>query len=205
MAAVVKSLLRGKSLLQAILAYWVAPLVGESPSKVKADRTPIKTLYELLKEAEAALLGPISGNGLLSLSKDFKKEYYRRLQTDAQCMLPSYNHQLPTGSEAGRFLALDVGGSTLRVALVALHGRQTTSSGQHSEIVSIKNFCIGKVVKDLEGMAFFEWMAERISETLAAGSPRKHSRESPLPVSLAWSFPIEYVFRRNKSLILLSY
>ncbi|OAQ78662.1 hexokinase-1 [Purpureocillium lilacinum] len=187
-AAIVKSLLRGKSLIQAILSYWIKPL-GPNGSASKRKKAS-KSLQEFLKEAEAALLGPVSGDGLLQLSAGLKTQFFERLQTDMECMLPSYSHQLPTGGEAGQYLALDVGGSTLRVALVELRGREA-EEGKQSEIVSMRNFKIGKPIKDLEGMAFFDWMGERIQEVVSAGLNRGHSLEKPLPVALAWSFPIE--------------
>ncbi|ETS00754.1 hexokinase-1 [Trichoderma reesei RUT C-30] len=181
-AAVVKSLLRGKSLIQAILAYWL--------SGNKKDSVPKKTLQQFLKDAEAALVGPISGNGLQEISAKLKEQILEGLNVDMQCMLPSYSHQLPAGSEVGQYLALDVGGSTLRVALVELRGRGVGSENA-TEIVSIQNYRITKDVKDLEGMAFFEWMAARITETIQSTLNRPHSAENPLPIALAWSFPIE--------------
>ena len=186
-AAIVKSLLRGKSLIQAILAYWVSPITGR-----RGSGSSTKTLAEFLKEAETKLLGPVSGDGLQELSAGLKAQFIDRLRTDMLCMLPSYSHQLPFGAETGQFLALDVGGSTLRVAVVELRGRDA-EAGKQSEIVSMRNFKIGKDIKDLKGMLFFEWMAERIAETLNAGVDREHSAEKPLPLALAWSFPIEYV------------
>lgn len=188
MAAVVKSLLRGKTLIQAILSYWLS-----GNKKGKETGAQKKTLQQFLKDAEAALVGPISGDGLQELSVKLKQQILDALQADVQCMLPSYSHQLPVGSEYGQFLALDVGGSTLRVALVELRGREKGSENA-TEIVSMQNYRITKEVKDLEGIAFFEWMAARITETIQTTLNREHSVEKPLPVSMAWSFPIEYVF-----------
>jgi hexokinase len=107
-----------------------------------------------------------------------------------ECMLPSYSHQLPRGTEVGRFVALDVGGSTLRVALVELCGRMS-NIGEESRIVSMRNFHITPEIKALEGMAFFDWMAERILETLSAELDQHDGSDGPLPMSMAWSFPIE--------------
>jgi hexokinase len=46
-------------------------------------------------------------------------------------------------------------------------------------------------VKQLKGVAFFDWMAERIEETI---SGHAHGLENDvLSMGLAWSFPIEYV------------
>ncbi|PNY24472.1 Phosphotransferase [Tolypocladium capitatum] len=187
-AAFVKSLLRGKSLIQAILAYWMPPAIPSSTSSEPKGSS--KSLHEFLKEAEVALLGPVSGNGLVELSAGLKTQLFERLQTDPDCMLPTYSHQLPTGSECGQYLALDVGGSTLRVALVKLRGRGA-DEGERSEIVSMRSFRIDQAIKDLEGMAFFNWMGQRIRETLSTGLNREHSLGKPLPVALAWSFPIE--------------
>ncbi|KAI8681405.1 Phosphotransferase [Fusarium keratoplasticum] len=190
LAAIIKSLLRGKSLVQAILAYWIRPVKLGTDGKPRVDTTSRQTIQEFLKEAEALLLGPVDRDGLQQLSRDLREQLLDRLQTDMQCMLPSYSHQLPRGTECGRFLALDVGGSTLRVALVELRGR-TAGVGEESKIVSIQNYYIGPEIKALEGMAFFDWMAERILETLSAELEEHRSPDHPLPMSMAWSFPIE--------------
>ncbi|KJZ76925.1 hypothetical protein HIM_03802 [Hirsutella minnesotensis 3608] len=186
--AILKSLLRGKSLLQAFLAYWTRPLSTSRPPFTPLP--PAKSLQEFLKEAETALLGPVSGHGLLNLSSGLEKQFLERLRTDMECMLPSYSHQLPTGCESGQYVALDVGGSTLRVALVELRGRSAGGT-QQSEILSLQEFRIDRHVKALEGMAFFSWMADRIRQTLSTGLKREYSPEKPLPMALAWSFPIE--------------
>ncbi|RDA93873.1 hypothetical protein CP533_4537 [Ophiocordyceps camponoti-saundersi (nom. inval.)] len=187
-AVVIKSLLRGKSFIQAILAFSVSPLAIGRP--VLTRKPSRRSLHEFLKEAEAALLDPVSGHGLLDLAAGLKGQFLDRLQTDPQSMLPSYSHELPTGGEAGQYVALDVGGSTLRVALVELRG-QDDGEGARSDIVSMRNFRIGKAVKDLQGMAFFDWMAGRICDTLSSDLSREHGPDKPLPLALAWSFPLE--------------
>lgn len=185
LAAIVKSLLRGRYLARAMLAYCISPVTAK-----KGSRKQSKTLHEFLKEAEAALLGPISGEGLQEISTGLKKQFVERLQKDKQCMLPSYSHQLPLGTEQGEYVALDVGGSTLRVAVVALRGRDAAVDKQ-SEIISMHSYRINKDVKNLQGMQFFGWMAEKVKETLAGSCNYANSPEKPLPVACAWSFPIE--------------
>ncbi|KAH7319811.1 hypothetical protein B0I35DRAFT_352711 [Stachybotrys elegans] len=189
-AAIVKSLIRGKSLIQAILAYWVNPLVVDANGKSSINRSALKPIQEFLKEAEAALIGPVSGDGLLGLSSGLKKEFIERLRSDPQCMIPSYVHQLPTGEEKGHYLALDVGGSTLRVALIGLKGFQPEAARIVSEVVSIRSFRIDQPIKALEGMAFFDWMAARIVETLDERQVKEESNQA-IPMALSWSFPIE--------------
>ncbi|KAF7559958.1 hypothetical protein G7046_g4197 [Stylonectria norvegica] len=190
LAAIVKSLLRGKTLIQAILAYCMSPLASKQDTKASSFASTQRTVQEFLKEAEALLLGPISGDGLRALSDGLKKQYIESLQTHMECMLPSYSYQLPEGTECGRFLSLDVGGSTLRVALVELRGR-VCEDGEESKIISIKSYHITPAIKDLEGMEFFNWMAQRISDTLEDGPEEGGTPERPLPMALAWSFPIE--------------
>ncbi|KEY66880.1 hypothetical protein S7711_05234 [Stachybotrys chartarum IBT 7711] len=189
-AAIVKSLIRGKSLIQALLSFWISPLVIETVGKPQITTTPIQTVQEFLKEAEASLIGPVSGDGLLQLSTGLKKQFLERLLSDPQCMIPSYVHQLPTGLESGQYLALDVGGSTLRVALVGLRGSKEQSR-RVSEIISIRSFSIDKTIKHLEGMAFFDWMAGRIVETLSTTQVKEEGSSRALPIALSWSFPIE--------------
>lgn len=102
-------------------------------------------------------------------------------------MLPSYNHALPTGNETGTFLALDVGGSTFRVALVELLGKKV-------QVVRSVSLPIDKDVKALVGTKFFDWMAEKIGATLAdEGEKYTTDKESAgvLSMGLSWSFPID--------------
>lgn len=185
--AALKSFLRGKSFLQALFAFWI------SPRKLKDQHGDLTTLgvsrviADFLKEAKEQLLSPIEGDKLGIFSSDLKAQFRERLQTHPECMLPSFNHLLPTGQEMGQYLALDVGGSTLRVALVELRGRE--ASGRECEIVRMNNFKITPDIKRLEGMAFFDWMAERIHDVVlkdgVVDSP------DPIPIGLAWSFPVE--------------
>ncbi|KAH8729511.1 hypothetical protein BGZ61DRAFT_446501 [Ilyonectria robusta] len=190
LTALFKSLLRGKSLLQAILAYWTGSLAVTADGKNRVAVPSHRSTQEFLKEAEALFLGPVSQHDLQQLSRDLRKQFVERLQTDMECMLPSYSHQLPHGAERGHYLALDVGGSTLRVALVELRGRMS-KVGEESRIVSMRNFAITPEIKDLEGMAFFDWMAARIKDTLAGDLEQHHSLDQPLLMAMAWSFPIE--------------
>ena len=187
--AAVKSLLRGKSFIQAMLAYWVSPpaLNGAAPVKGSSPRS----IQDFLDDAKHLLLQDIEGDALRGFARQLKAQFREGLLKNPACMLPSYNHQLPGGDEHGQYLSLDVGGSTLRVALVELGGGESGSS--QSRIVRISNFKIGPDIKKLEGAAFFDWMATRIIETVSPAIDREPSLENPLPLGLAWSFPLECV------------
>lgn len=209
LSAILKQLLRGKSLVLALLGFWINPSSPNPktvpPVKVAdANRTtgyharhepgPQRRSQDFIREVEALVLSPLAGDGLLRLSGDLKAQFRNALQTKPECMLPSYNHQLPSGHERGRYLALDVGGSTLRVALVELRGSRGQGTRSESEIVRIKSYPIGMEVKQLEGLEFFDWMAARIVETLEKEREgHRDVADGALPMSMAWSFPIEYV------------
>lgn len=184
--AALKSFLRGRSFLQALLAFWVNPQTMKEQHVDGKRIYPSRTIDEFLKEAEELILGPIDGDKLRRFSSELKRQFRERLHSHTECMLPSFNHLLPTGKERGQYLALDVGGSTLRVALVELRGRETT--GRESEIVRMVSFKITPEIKKLEGMSFFDWMAARIYEVIRKDvSPDRDT----IPIGLAWSFPVE--------------
>lgn len=193
--AALKSLLRGKTFIQAIFAFWVHPglLKGttsgffshDSEENFKARRA----IKDFLDEAEELFLQPTRGDVLKDFSLKLKAQFKEALLSDPACMLPSYNHQLPSRSEHGRYLALDVGGSTLRVALVELSGKD--AKGSESRIVRQDSFKIDRAIKDLEGRAFFNWMAQRIVDTVSKDLDSGKNPEDPLLMGLAWSFPIE--------------
>lgn len=183
----VKSLVRGRSFLKALLAFWISPTILKSQDGIAAVAAIQRTIQDFLKESEEILLQPLEGGSLKAFSRKLKSQFRERLLHNPECMLPSYNHQLPNGAEQGQYLSLDVGGSTLRVALVELRGRQ--ARGKESTIVRIDSFKITPELKQLEGRSFFDWMASRIIEVVAKDVDQSSGRT--LPAGLAWSFPIE--------------
>ncbi|KAI1100093.1 hexokinase [Jackrogersella minutella] len=186
--AAFKSFLRGRSFLQAILTFWISPKALREHNVDGNRAYPPRAIEEFLKEAEKLFLGPIDEDGLRRYSSDLKRQFRERLSSHPECMLPSFNHLLPTGKERGQYLALDVGGSTLRVALVELRGREAT--GRESEIVRMVSFKITPEIKQLEGMSFFDWMASRIYEVIHTDISNE---QDTIPMGLAWSFPVEQV------------
>lgn len=197
-AALLRSFLRTKSIIQTILNIWISPSIikGENGSVTQPSTEGVENgsqgkeqfgIPEFLRLVQIELRRKIDREGLLRLSDGLKVQMEKSLVDNQVCMLPSYNHQLPTGNERGTFLALDVGGSTFRVALIELLGRQNREA---SRISSIRSFKINQPVKQLKGMLFFDWMAQRIEETLS-GKVEGHGPKTPLSMGLAWSFPIE--------------
>lgn len=182
--AAVKSLLRTSERLHSLFATWYIRLLHDRnvPSS-KQWKSPDDFAIHVRH-----LLGvAVNSASLRKLSLALQGQFKVALMSDPRCMLPSYNHQLPHGQESGKFLALDVGGSTFRVALIELLGPQ--SEGEGIKIQSLKSYKIDNDVKHLEGLQFFDWLAGKIQDTLSG----QDVGEVVLSTGLAWSFPIEYV------------
>jgi hexokinase len=147
-------------------------------------------MEDFIREMKRLFEGHLSGPTLLAMSGKLQEQFKPKLESSNICMLPSYIHTLPTGKEKGTYLALDVGGSTLRVAAVQLHGRRNGHE-KNMEILKIRNFRIDIVVKALQGHAFFDWMAGKIAEVLEDPIVKHAHGSSKVAMGLAWSFPIE--------------
>ncbi len=171
-----------------------------SPSTRSILRTmqlPQTTLDDFLEEVQSQFEQQLKIESLLVLSKQLQAELKQHLISSPQCMLPSYNYTLPTGDEKGTYLALEVGGSNLRMALVELGGR---SLGPKSlQIRRTMSFPIDNAVRQSPQYTFFDWMAERIGDMLRLENGRHRLMEDakPLRMGIAWSFPIESVTVRT--------
>jgi hexokinase len=150
------------------------------------------TMDDFLRDVKRQFEAPIKAGNMLAMSNKLQEQFKQKLDSSHISMLPSYNHTLPTGQEQGTYLALDVGGSTFRVALVELSGRN--SSKESMRIIKMRSDRIDNQVKALRGNDFFNWMADRISETLADADIKKLHLQETLAMGLAWSFPVEYAY-----------
>jgi len=172
--------------------------------RLRSEKRPIgHTSSALAYAAEIEqLFGTIfEHDALLELARGLRRQYLEALGDNPACMLPSYNHVLPTGEEEGMYVALDVGGSTFRVAVVELHGRGHVGGGSNgSEFKALKTYKIDDSVKQLAGEKFFEWLAERIEETLKGVQGlkiRENAQNDRVNMGLSWSFPIEHTSLRS--------
>jgi hexokinase len=156
-----------------------------------AVRTYDRTIDDLLREVQRLLESPLESAQLMHMSGRLQEQFAPKLQASDICMLPSYNDKLPTGLERGTYLALDVGGSTFRVAVVELTGKQTNTKSMR--IVTMKSYKIDNSVRYLRGTAFFDWMAEKIETAIADPQVKKINGLKSFAMGLAWSFPVEYV------------
>ena len=153
----------------------------------------LHTLDSLKDEIVRLFKYPCTMRRMLSMSSALRIQYKAKLRESDACMLPSYCHALPNGKETGTFISLDVGGSTLRIALIELHGRDAQNP---MVIKNMASFKIDEQIRRLPGTEFFDWMASNIQITLEETKDAWSSEET-LPLGLAWSFPIEQTSHRG--------
>ena len=162
---------------------------------------PPDFLDDFLHDVKVQFMSQTYVEELLAMSKKLQAELQEQLRLgNSQAMLPSFNYELPTGEEGGRYLAVEVGGSNLRIAVVELYGREPPTGLQPMKIKCIMSFPIDTPIRQLKGYTFFDWIAERANELLtmdfansSEGSSFIQASGPRLRMGLAWSFPIEYV------------
>ncbi|XP_076257523.1 hexokinase A isoform X2 [Rhynchophorus ferrugineus] len=91
---------------------------------------------------------------------------------------PTYVQDLPDGTETGKFLALDLGGTNFRVLLIEL-------SGEHFEMKS-KIFAIPQHIMLGSGEQLFD----HIAECLAIFVKEEQVQHETLPLGFTFSFPL---------------
>lgn len=174
----------------------VLPLLSPRKRVRDAVRTYDRTMDDLLREIQRLMEAPLDPANLLDMSAALQRQFAPKLQSSDICMLPSYNHKLPSGLEKGTYLALDVGGSTFRIALVELNGKKPGT--KNMRIVAMKSYKIDEKVRQRSGHDFFEWMADKIQ--LALADPQLQP-SATIPMGLAWSFPVEQTSSRSANLL----
>lgn len=154
---------------------------------------------ELAADVKTVFEAPLGLPGLLQMSTRLQEEFLVKLQASTISMLPSFQHTLPTGSEKGDILALDVGGSTFRAALIRLSGKGNGSDGL--QVRRMRSFVIDEKIRQLEGRAFFDWIATKIGEMLSEYNHMNGTTNARLQMGLTWSFPIEQTSPRSGRLL----
>ncbi|KAJ3872449.1 hypothetical protein F5051DRAFT_339339 [Lentinula edodes] len=142
---------------------------------------------------------------LTDLTHAFLREINLGLKAygEDMAMVPSFITGVPDGSETGTFLALDLGGTNLRVCQVTLNGDKTFKLRQ-------QKYKVSEGLKTGEAGVLFDYLADSVDAFLTMHPPE--SPESPtslsppldpnpnpnpnaipdvLPLGLTFSFPVE--------------
>lgn len=157
---------------------------------------PSRSLDDLLSEVQELFERQIKIDALLAISRKLQSQLKESLRSSSQCMIPSHIYTLPSGKEKGMYLALAVGGSNLQVALVELRG-QDLSGEECLQVRRMESSPIVASLKNLDGPAFFDWIAQKIKLVLDQDGYTRDPIAStePLRLGIAWSFPLELVNR----------
>lgn len=153
---------------------------------------------------------------LYNLARRFSEVYRHLALTSDQQFLPTPVTRLPNGEEVGRYLAIDVGGSNLRVAFIELLGedadsdkspngstsadrsRDTIRKAQRQRVRRTleKAWPIQEHLKMDKADDLFEWIGDCIAEVIAdslSSDATKGEIPEELEMGITFSFPIMYV------------
>ncbi|KAJ1654857.1 hypothetical protein IWQ61_005288 [Dispira simplex] len=122
---------------------------------------------------------------LQNIVQGFIQSMNQGLQKDGNnlAMIPSYVRTRPTGQETGTYLALDLGGTNLRVCQVTLEGH-----GQFSVVQ--QKFTIPQDVKHSNARMFFDWIADCVSVFLTDHDLEPKPEDHNIPLGFTFSFAV---------------
>lgn len=175
----------------------------------------------LAQAGEIARKFEISPNHVQQLTRHFVRqlsEYFinkSSLQGDANdaiedglvnrrtWQLPAYVTRVPTGTEKGKFLAVDLGGSNCRICLVDLHGDSTFT------IIQSKHKVPSDVMISQSYKPLFDFIAEKIAgflvshlpSDLKSSSPTDQKQDKPYSLGFTFSFTCEQTSLERATLI----
>ncbi|KSA03703.1 uncharacterized protein AC631_00515 [Debaryomyces fabryi] len=115
-------------------------------------------------------------------------------------MLPNYNIS-PTGMEEGNFLIIDVGGSTLRVAVIRIDPfvAESEDRSKRVHIIIEKKWHINDSSKTIDS-EFFKWLSSKVYETLQEQNLIKVD-DLVINTGISWSFPLEQVSHNSGKIV----
>ncbi|KAJ6516263.1 hypothetical protein C8R45DRAFT_811924 [Mycena sanguinolenta] len=108
-------------------------------------------------------------------------------------MIPTFVTGVPNGTETGTFLALDLGGTNMRVCEVVLHGDTTFTLRQ-------QKYKVSDALKTGEATVLFDYLADSVDAFLTSHPPpSSHGNADPFSqpsadvvhLGLTFSFPVE--------------
>ena len=166
------------------------PSTGNERSSLGSSEDPARcsSLDALLLEVQECFERHLKIDTLLYISKKLQGQLKESLTSSRQCMLPSHQFVLPSGKEEGLFLALEVGGSHLKVALVELKGQDVPD--RRIQVPWFQSSPIEARMKEANGLAFFDWIALKIKDMFDSCLD-DIELPKPMRMGIAWSFPLE--------------
>lgn len=132
------------------------------------------------------------------------KDFNEALKDNAEIsMLPNYNIQ-PTGLENGHFLVIDLGGSTLRVAVVSIDeylagiGVPPVSPVDRVHILHEESWLIPNTFKSID-YNFFRYIGTQVKQVLSKQNVLDLG--GVINTGITWSFPLETTSHNSGKII----
>lgn len=129
----------------------------------------------------------IGNDKLLEVMMRFEREIKKGLKkatqesSEVKCFV-TYVQELPNGSERGKFLALDLGGTNFRVLLINLKGKEEYE-------FQAKIYAIPQGIMVGSGVELFD----HIAKCLAEFSHETNTQNEVLPLGFTFSFPCQQI------------
>lgn len=144
----------------------------------------------LSRLAEDFRVGPADIAAMIDL---FHREMERGLagKQSSLKMIPAFVGR-PTGAEQGRFLALDLGGTNLRVLEATLEGNGKT------RIEAANRFAIPPALMRADGERIFDFIADSVKASFAG---LKTDMQRPCELAFTFSFPVDQLSIASGKLI----
>ncbi|PVU97768.1 hypothetical protein BB559_001910 [Furculomyces boomerangus] len=141
-------------------------------------------LDTLLTDLETQLL--VDDNKFNNIARIFQEEMTKGLEENRDHrnlkMLPSFVSKRPNGQEKGQCLAIDLGGTNLRIFLMELVGNSDYNIIMQSSHV---------VTDEAKNVNPFRWIAERTKEFFVKVSESNHNLgDNTIPCGFTFSYPI---------------
>jgi len=99
-------------------------------------------------------------------------------------MIPTFVTGVPNGAEKGTFLALDLGGTNLRVCEVTLRGDNTFTLRQ-------AKYKVSEALKTGEASVLFDYLADSVDAFLTESNSVVSDQSEELYLGFTFSFPVE--------------
>ncbi|CDH56207.1 hexokinase 2 [Lichtheimia corymbifera JMRC:FSU:9682] len=127
----------------------------------------------------------VSTQKMRAIVNQFVSEMQKGLHNEGEtvAMIPTFVTGRPTGQEKGQYLALDLGGTYLRVCEVSLHGNR--DFGIHQQ-----KYKVPGALKLGEMTQLCDFIAECVNNFLSEQGHDNIDPEAPLQLGFTFSFPV---------------
>lgn len=159
-------------------------LLGLSPSTSVSDVDTVSVLGLAIGQYSRSVIAADLDTHAHKMAQAFDEAL---VHGSALTMLPNYSID-PTGNEAGNYLVIDLGGSTLRVAVITIAPPDGRTREERVSVVTSRKWLVENSNKQVDD-GFFAWVGSNIRETLALQTAI--DPDSEIPTGITWSFPLD--------------